>query len=576
MLTAAQKTRVALAIMIFFMIAAALWVRLLWLQVLQPDHWMSIARRQHVQVVELPPLRGSILDRNGKPLALSLRLTSVFADPRHIKNGNALTRKLAPVLQIPEQKLREEFARKHRGFVWLKRKIPNSQAAKIRAMRLPGVHLVTETQRFYPHGYLASQVLGFAGMDNQGLEGIEMTWDRLLKGEPGWRWLARDARSRNVGAWDMAAVMPRDGLEMVLTLDTTIQYIAERALEEAYLKHKAKAACIVVSDPYTGEILALANRPSYDPNRFSKVTPEQRRNRAVTDMFEPGSVFKIVTAATALGTNSVRPEDTFFCENGNYAVAGRVLHDHHPHGTLTFRQVITESSNIGVAKVAMKMGIQPLYNGIRAFGVGEKTGVDLPGESRGAVTAPKNWSKSTITTVPMGHEVAVNALHLAQIISVVANGGTLVRPWIVREIRDPSNGTVVQSFKPRRVRQVITPETSAQLKEILAGVVEDEEGTGKAARVEGYRAAGKTGTAQKLEPNGQYSHTKFTASFIGFVPVERPRLSIVVVLDEPKFPYFGGVVSAPVFKRVATDALAYLGAQRGGLLIASANQDQNE
>ena len=570
MLTAAQKTRVALAIMIFFMIAAALWLRLLWLQVLQPDHWVSIARRQHVEVVELPPLRGSILDRNRRPLALSLRLTSVFADPRHIKDPANVARRLSPALGQPESKLLADLSRKKRGFVWLARKVPNQVAGRIRALRLGGIHFVTETQRFYPHGYLASQVLGFVGMDSQGLEGLEMTRDGTLKGEPGWRWLARDARRRGVGAWDMATVPPRDGLDLVLTLDTTIQYIAERALEEGYRKAGAKAACIVVSDPATGEILALANRPSFDSNRFSKVDPEGRRNRAVTDTFEPGSVFKIVTAAVALGTHSVTPEDPFFCENGSYAVAGRVLHDHQPHGTLTFREVITQSSNIGVAKVAARLGPQPLYHGIRAFGFGEPTGVDLPGEVGGLIRPPSQWSKSTITTVPMGHEVAVNALQLTQMISVVANGGTLVRPWIVREVRDPSNGTVVKAFKPKRVRRVIAPDVDAQMKTILAGVV--QEGTGKQANVEGFQAAGKTGTAQKIEPNGQYSHTKFMASFVGFVPVDRPRLCIVVVMDEPKFPYYGGVVAAPVFKRVAEDALAYLGRQRTVVALAAGEE----
>lgn len=559
MLTAAQRTRLGLAIMIFLMIAAALWVRLLWLQVLQPDHWVSIARRQHVQVLELPPLRGSILDRNRKPLALSLRLTSVFADPRHIKEAGSLARRLSPLLGKPEAKLRAELSRKKRGFVWLARKIPNQTAARIRSMRLPGVHLVMETQRFYPHGYLAAQVIGFSGMDSQGLEGLEMTCDRILKGEPGWRWLSRDARRRSVGAWEMATVPPRDGLEVVLTLDTTIQYIAERALEEGYKKSRAKAACIVVSDPATGEILALANRPSYDPNRFSKVTPDQRRNRAVTDTFEPGSVFKVVTAAVALGTGIVKPEETFNCENGSYAVAGRILHDHQPHGLLTFREVISQSSNIGVAKAAMKVGANPLYQGIRAFGFGEPTGVDLPGEAGGTLRPPSQWSRPTITTIPMGHEVAVNALHLTQMISVVANGGFLVRPWIIREIRDPSSGALVKSFKPKRVRRVVTPETAAELQRILAMVVQT--GTGKLAQVDGFQAAGKTGTAQKLEPNGQYSHSKFTASFIGFIPAGRPRLSIVVVLDEPKFPYYGGVVAAPIFKRTAADTLAYLGTQ---------------
>jgi len=557
-LTAAQKTRVALAVMGFLMAAAALWARLVWLQVIRPDHWVSIARRQHLQVLELAPTRGSILDRNGKPLAVSLRLTSVFADPRHVKDRPLVAARLAPLLNRPESELLAKLSRKDRGFVWLARRIPNSAARKIRAMHLPAVHLVMESQRFYPHGYLASHVIGFSGLDTQGLEGLELACDRLLKGEPGWRWLARDARRRGVGAWESGVVRPRDGLELVLTLDTTLQYVAERALEEAWRSSGAKGACIVVSDPATGEVLALANRPSFDPNRFAKAQPEERRNRAVTDTFEPGSVFKVVTAAVGLGTGRLRPEDKFDCENGEYAVAGRVLHDHRPHGVLTFREVIVQSSNIGVAKAAMQLGPQPIYQGIRAFGFGDRTGLELPGEVGGTVKHPREWSRPTITTVPMGHEVAVTAMQLSQLISVVANGGRLLRPWIIREIREPSSGQVVKRFGPRPVRRVVTRETAALLQEFLASVV--DHGTGKLAQVPGFRAAGKTGTAQKLEPNGQYSHSRFMASFIGFAPVERPRLAIVVVVDEPRYPnYYGGTVAAPVFKRAAADALAYLG-----------------
>lgn len=551
------------------MVALALWARLLWLQVIQPDHWVSIARRQHLQVLELPPTRGSILDRNRKPLAVCLRLTSVFADPRHLKRPELAAQRLAPVLNRPESALLARLSRKDRGFVWLARRIPNSAARQVRAMNLPGVHLVMESQRFYPHGYLASHVIGFAGLDTQGLEGLELAFDRVLKGEPGWRWLARDARRRNVGAWGSSAVLPRDGLEVVLTLDTTLQYVAEKALDEAWRKSKARGACIIVSDPMTGEVLALANRPSYDPNRFGQTGPEERRNRAVTDTFEPGSVFKIVTAAVALGTRKVRPEDKFDCENGQYPVAGRILHDHQPHGILTFREVIAQSSNIGVAKAAMQVGAQPIYHGIRAFGVGDRSGLELPGEAAGTVKHPREWSRPTITAVPMGHEVAVTALQLSQIISVVANGGWLIRPWVVKEVREPATGAVVKRFEPRPVRRVVTKETAALLQDFLTAAV--DHGTGKLAQLSGFRAAGKTGTAQKLEPNGQYSHSKFMASFVGFAPAERPRLAIVVVIDEPRYPYYGGVVAAPVFRKVATDGLAYLGCRPA---IVSARREE--
>ena len=556
MLTAAQKTRVSLAIMGFLMIAAALWARLLWLQVLHPDHWVSIARRQHVQVLELQAVRGAILDRNLRPLAVSLRLSSVFADPRHVKDPASAACQLAPLLGRPAEKIRQQLSRRDRGFVWLSRRIPNQTAARVRELRIPAVYLMMESQRFYPNGHLASHVIGFAGMDTQGLEGMELVCDRLLHGDPGWRWLSRDARRRLVGAWDTATVRPRDGLDVVLNLDRSIQFFAERALEQGIREYRAKGGSVIVMDPVTGEVLALAIRPSYDPNLFWKVQPDQRRNRALTDTFEPGSVFKVVTAAVALGLKAVRPEDRFDCEQGEYTVAGRVLHDYRPHGVLTFREVIIHSSNIGVAKVAMRLGAAPIYNGMKAFGVGDRTGIDLPGEAPGMAKHPSQWSRPSITTIPMGHEVSVNAVQLAQIISTVANGGVLIRPWVIREVRDAA-GQVISRFQPKPVRRVITREVAGQLKEILAAVV--TEGTGKAAQVPGFLAGGKTGTAEKIEPDGSYSKSRNVSSFVGFVPVENPRLAIAVVVDEPGYPFTGGAVAAPIFRKIATDALAYLG-----------------
>lgn len=545
----------ALVLMGFLLITGVLWVRLFWLQVLEPNHWVSLARRQHLQVLELAPTRGDILDRSGRPLAVSIRLTSVFADPRHMKDPKTAARRLGAVLQMPVPELEAKFLEKHRGFVWVARRIPNQKAAQIRRMRLPGVHLMMEHQRVYPQGYLASHVVGFAGLDSRGLEGLELAYEPILKGQPGWRWLWRDARRRPTGVWEPPTVAPRDGLQLVLTLDTAIQFIAERELDQVWRQARAHSASIVVMDPMTGEILALANRPTFDPNNFKAVPPEARRNRVLTDTFEPGSVFKIVTAAVALAKRAVRLNERFYCENGAYPVAGRILHDHHPHGWLTFHEVITQSSNIGTAKVAIRLGPDLIYQGMKAFGFGQPTGVGFPGEVGGVAKHPSQWSRPSITAIPMGQEVTVTALQLAQAISVVANGGFLMRPWLVREIRN-SSGQVVQTFGPKVRRRVIDAEIADQLKGILADAV--EAGTGRLAQVPGFRAAGKTGTAQKVEPNGTYSHSRFVASFIGFVPVENPRLAIAVVVDEPRGSYFGGVVSAPVFKRVATDALAYL------------------
>ncbi|MBI1952596.1 MAG: penicillin-binding protein [Candidatus Omnitrophica bacterium] len=556
MLTATQKNRVALTITALLVIALGVAARLFWLQILHPQHWVTLARRQHWTVLELPATRGQILDRHERTLATSIRLTSVFADPRHVKNPLLTARKLSPLLSVPVDRLMTKLSQKNRGFVWLARRIPNQAAAQIRSLKLQGVEVMKESQRVYPQGYLASHLLGFAGLDSKGLEGLELAFDKVLQGQAGWRWLSRDARRRPLMTWGAAEVAPRDGLELVLTLDTTLQFVAEQALEKAFRKSRAQGGSIVVMNPATGEILALANRPTFDPNQFGQGHPEIRRNRAITDTFEPGSVFKIVTAAVALGKGLVTPGDSFYCEQGAFRVSGgHVLHDYHPYGRLTFREVITHSSNIGTVKVAMKIGPQALYDGIRAFGFGVPTGIELPGEVGGTARPPSQWSKLSITAIPMGQEVTVTALQLAQGMSVLANGGYLVKPWLVKEIRHP-DGTAVKRFQPTPVRKVLEEKVAHTLKEILAGVV--EEGTGKMAQVAGIRTAGKTGTAQKVDPNGTYSQSRYVASFVGFAPVEDPKLVIAVILDEPQPIHFGGVVSAPVFREVVGQSLGYL------------------
>jgi cell division protein FtsI (penicillin-binding protein 3) len=350
-------------------------------------------------------------------------------------------------------------------------------------------------------------------------------------------------------------VLPKDGYELVLTIDEVVQYIAERELDKAYKASHAKGASIIVMDPHTGAILAMANRPTFDLNNYTQADKDEVRNRSVCDLFEPGSVFKIVTASAALEEKRVSEEDKFFCENGSYRVASHVLHDHQKHGWLTFREVIGQSSNIGTTKVAQMLGSEVIYRYMKLFGFGEKTGINLPGEIQGMVKAPRYWSKISIAAIPIGQEVGVTSLQLVNAISAIANGGQLMKPYIVRQIRD-RRGESIKEFAPALIQKVITLETASRVTQILKGVI--EEGTGKMAKIEGISAAGKTGTAQKLEPNGSYSHNKFVASFIGFAPVEDPVVAIAVTLDEPHPYYFGGVVAAPVFKNVASDAIKYL------------------
>ena len=553
MLTKAHKTRLTAIVLGFIALGLLVWGRLLWLQVVGAGRYLTLAHQQHHLVVELPPTRGTIYDRNFQPLATDIRLPSLYADPHWVKDKAKTARLLAPILGIPEPRLLHQLEQE-RGFIWLARKTSNYAAYQIKTLHLAGIDLVKEPKRVYPGGRVGAHLLGFAGLDHRGLEGMELTFDPLLRGQSGYEWLQRDAKQRRLENWEREAVPPRHGHDVVLTIDEVIQHVAERALETAFEKHHARGASIIVVQPRTGEILAMANCPQFDPNQPEQSAPEARRNRAVTDTFEPGSIFKIVTASAVLSEGVVRPTDRFYCEQGAYPVAGHILHDAHPHGWLTFREVIEQSSNIGTVKAAMKMGPEPLYRYMRAYGFGQRTGAGVPGEVVGITKPPSQWSGPSSTAIPIGQEVTATALQLAMMVSTVANDGVLMRPWIIKEVRDPQ-GQIIQRGKATVVRRVVPPEVAAELKTMLEGVVEI--GTGKLAAVPGIRVAGKTGTAQKVE-GGVYSHNRFMSSFVGFAPAEDPKLAIVVVVDEPRGYYYGGVVAAPVFRDVVAQVLPYL------------------
>ncbi len=539
--------------MIFFAFLLLCVGRLFFIQFFRSDYLTAIAKKQHNQLVELEPRRGTIYDCNLKAEAVNMSMDSLYAVPTVIKNKDGVIEQLMPILGVDRQYLEERLSRP-KAFIWLARKMTPDKSESIKSANIKGLGFLKETKRIYPNSYLASHVLGFSGVDNVGLEGVERSFNHYLKGTPGWAIFLRDARMKKLDIWEKM-VVPQDGMDLVLTIDEVIQYIAERELDKAYQKYHAKSASIVVMDPHTGRILAMANRPTYDLNERSSVSKDTIRNRAICDLFEPGSVFKIVTASAAFEEKRVKETDVFNCENGAYQVAGRVLHDHVAHGNLTFQQVIEESSNIGTVKVAMMLGPDIVYRYIRAFGFGTKTGIDLSGEISGMIISPKNWSKSSITTIPIGQGVGVTAIQLASYISVIANGGQLMRPYAVDSIRD-NQGRIIKQNKPVMVRKVISLDTALRIKKILTGVI--EEGTGKLGKVLGFSAAGKTGTAQKLEPNGTYSHDKFVASFIGFAPADDPLITVVVTVDEPHGSYYGGVVAAPVFQKVAGDVIRYL------------------
>jgi cell division protein FtsI (penicillin-binding protein 3) len=539
--------------LVFFIFLLLCVSRLFFIQFFRSNYLVSIAKKQHNQLVELEPRRGTIYDCNLRAQAFNMSMDSLYAVPNVINNKESVINQLLPILGLERSYLTERLSRK-KSFIWLARKLTPEKSESIKKLNIKGLGFLRETKRIYPNSYLASHIIGFSGMDNIGLEGVERGFNKYLKGTPGWAIFLRDARLKKLDIWEKM-VLPVDGMDLVLTIDEVIQYIAERELEKAFKDFHAKGASIVVMDPHTGRILAMANRPTYDLNDHSGVGKDSIRNRAICDLFEPGSVFKIVTASAALEEKKVTEDDVFFCENGAYRVGGRILHDHTSHGNLTFRQVIEESSNIGTVKVAQLLGADTLYRYIKGFGFGSKLGIDLSGEISGMLSPTRLWSKTSISAVPIGQEVGVTALQLASAISVIANGGQLMKPYIIDSVRD-NQGRIIKQNKPVLIRKVISVDTAMRIKKILTGVI--EEGTGKLGKVLGFSAAGKTGTAQKIEPDGSYSHSKFVASFIGFSPAEDPLLTIVVTVDEPHPYYFGGVVAAPVFQKVAGDVIRYL------------------
>ena len=529
-------------------------VRLILIQIFNSDFLANLAKKQHNHMIVLDPKRGTIYDRHMRPLAINLPVYSLFANPKIMSpqdKARALTI-LTEKFGFNREVLKNRLDRS-KYFVWLQRKMPQEYYEQIKVFKLKGIEFVKESKRFYPNKSLAAHIIGFAGVDNNGLEGMELHLNKYLKGTEGMSQILRDARQREL-LIEKNYVAPHDGASVILTIDETIQYIAERALEEGYKKFNAKGASIVVVNPKTGEILAIANQPTYNLEEFSKVNPENKTNRALAFTYEPGSVFKIVAASAAIEENAFKETDMIFCENGSYKVGNHYLKDHDPLGTLSFKEVIEQSSNIGTTKIAQRLGADVFYKYAHKFRFGMKTGIDMVGEANGWLKPPSQWSKTSIGAIPIGQEVTVTTVQLVAAISAIANDGIYMKPYIVKEIRD-DHDQVIESFKPQEVDRVISVETSRRVKSILQGVVEN--GTGKKAIINGVTVAGKTGTAQKVDGK-IYSHSKFYASFVGFAPVEDPQLAAIVVLDEPRPAYYGGTVAAPIFQEVIENSLKYL------------------
>jgi cell division protein FtsI (penicillin-binding protein 3) len=553
--TRRYKFRIGVISLIFTVILIIVLARVIYIHVCFHKNATWLANRQHLVRIELEPERGAILDRNNRELAVSLKVDSVYAVARDVKDKQGTARQLAAILPRDESFLYERLSR-DKQFVWLARKITEKQSEQVKKLRLKGIYLVDETKRFYPHGNLASQVIGFAGIDNIGLEGVEAFYNKFMMGKPGYKIIVRDAKGREIHAFGNTHVPPTDGYSVVSTIDEVIQHITENALKKAFDKHKAKSAIAIVMDPYNGDVLALAVLPSFNLNEFSTASYDHRRNRAIADYHEPGSVFKVITAAACIDSNKVSFDDNFFCENGSWNIAGRTLRDHQGHGNLSFEEIIIKSSNIGTVKAAMKLGEKDLYKYIREFGFGESTGIGLAGEINGMLRPLNQWTKGSIAAIPMGHEIGVTVVQLGCGVSAIANGGMLIKPRIVSRIIDSNNETI-KEFKPAQLKRVISEDTSRQVKNAMQAVIET--GTGKRARLRNFLAGGKTGTAQKIEPSGRYSRRDYVASFVGFAPMEKPAVTVCIMIDTPRHGYYGGTVAAPVFKDICDATLRYLG-----------------
>ena len=562
-----EKKGRMLAVLLFvglgFMAVAA---RLVYLQVIQRAELKLRAERQQEQTVEIEPKRGTIYDRMGRELAVSLDVDSVYGIPAETDNPRALAERLSRILRQNPHALEKRLAG-DKQFIWLSRKVEPGKAEQVKALGMKEVGIRLETRRFYPKKTLAGPLLGFTGIDNKGLEGVERSYDKVLRGVNGWVLVEKDALGRKVfpGGPGFQYKLPKSGKDIVLTIDEVIQHIAEKELDAALASAKAKGGVCIVMNPQTAEIIALSVRTglhtdrAFNPNEPQRSRPADWRNRAVTDVFEPGSIFKPFLASAALEERVVHPLERFDCSAGKIQVADKVISDAHKNGVLTFTDVIAESSNVGTIKVAMRLGKERFANYISAFGFGKKTGVDLPGEIPGLVKDYHLWSGVSIGAIAIGQEVGVTPLQMANAYCALANGGTLLKPYIVSEIVDRS-GTEGKKFYPQQVGRAITEETCGKVNKIMQRVI--EAGTGQRAKPAGYTAAGKTGTAQKIDHRtGRYSKQDYISSFVGFVPANAPRLVILVMIDTPEGVIWGGSVAAPVFKAVAEQSLAYLQVQ---------------
>ncbi|MEP6937940.1 MAG: penicillin-binding protein 2 [Chthoniobacterales bacterium] len=558
-----SRNRCAFVCLAFIALFSIFSFRLVYLQMVKHDEYAGLAAEKHVYKQPIFAERGSILDANNEVLAHNVPVETVVADATHVNDVGAIAPLLSEALKLPGT----EFETKLRGdrrYIVLQREVPETVATglrqKLQAQNLRGIYFERDSTRVYPNASMLCHVLGFTDFDHKGIQGVEASMEEYLHGQDGYRFIEHNRAGQEMVLYRGQERAPRNGYQVQLTIDLNLQNIVENEIDAAMREYTPQKATIILMRPQTGEILAMANRPHFDLNKRADAKPEEMKNRAIIDMMEPGSTFKIVTAAAALNEHKVRPDTTIFCENGLWNFGGRPLHDHKPYGELCVRDILVKSSNIGAAKLALSVGEQKFYEYIRSFGFGERSGIELPGEISGVIRPPQSWSKISITRIPMGHEVGVTPLQMTLAMAAIANGGKLVTPRVVKSITK-ADGESVSTFSPSVLRQVISPQTAKQVGDALRGVVSDR-GTAAAAAVPGFTIAGKTGTAQKVDPKGGYEHGKYVVSFSGYLPADNPKFVGLVVLDDahttkPELNY-GGLVAGPIFAHIAEKAARYL------------------
>lgn len=558
------RFRCAIVCFAFIALFSVFSFRLVYLQLIKHDEYSELAAEKHCYRQPIYAERGEILDANNEVLAHNIPVATIVADASHLNNRDAAAGLLSKALKMPAREVREKLACDRR-YIVIQRQVAENVATalreQLRAQNVRGVYFEHDSARVYPNGSMLCHAIGFTDFEHHGIQGVEASMESYLHGEDGYRLIEHNRAGQEIVLYRGREHPPHDGYQVHLTVDLNLQNIVENEIDAAMKEFHPVKATIILMRPQTGEILAMANRPNFDLNLRAEAKPEQMKNRAIIDMMEPGSTFKIVTAAAALNEHKVQPDTMIFCENGRWSYGGRLLHDHGKgYGELSVRDILVHSSNIGAAKLALSVGDEKFYEYIRRFGFGDRTGIELPGEIPGMVHSPQSWSKISITRIPMGQEIGVTPLQMTVAMAAIANGGKLVTPRIVKSVTN-SDGSPVTTFSPIVLRQVISPQTAKQIGNALRGVVSDH-GTAAGAAVPGFVIAGKTGTAQKVNPKGGYEHDKYVVSFSGYLPADNPQFVGLVVLDDahtknPEMNY-GGQVAGPVFARVAERAARYL------------------